>query len=155
MELLLDTQLPPELSWADKIAYLAWKINQNGGVKPEDIEVRHIFEPGRYVREFELPGNFVFIGRTHRKGHLIELLRGSAKLITTKGTTVHRAIDRMSTLPGFQTVAYTLEPCLVRSVHLNQLECRDVAELEDEYFEPVQPLLVRGQGVQEQLKWLD
>jgi hypothetical protein len=149
--LLPDTLPPPELSWEDKIAYLAYKISQRGGIKPGDLEIRHIFEPGRYIREFDLPADFVFIGRVHRKGHLIELLRGEAKLITPRGNSLHRAIDRMVTPAGFQTVAYTITPVLCRTIHENPFELRDIAELEDEFFEPVQPVLAKGQGVQEQL----
>lgn len=144
----------PELSWEDKIAYLAWKVSQNGGTKAEDIEVRHIFEKGLYIREFDLPPAFVFFGRIHRKGHLVVLLRGSANLITPQGTTVHHAIDRMMTPANFQTVACTITACLVRSVHPNPNESRNVEELEDEYFAPVQSTLVKGQGIQERL-WLE
>jgi hypothetical protein len=147
----LITQLPPELCWKDKVAYLAWKISQNGGMKAEELEVRHIFWPGLYIREFELPGDFIFIGRVHRKGHLVELLRGSVTVITEKGNRTFHAVDRISTEPGFQTVAHIITPSLVRSIHENPFELRDVEQLEDEFFEPVQPLLVRGQGIQELL----
>jgi hypothetical protein len=132
---------------------LAWKIRQVGGYQVEDFEVRHIFHPGRYVREFDLPADFIFIGRVHKKGHLVELLRGRTELITEKGTTVHNAIDRLMTVPGFQTVIHTLTPITACSIHANPNEIRDIEELEDEFFEPVAPLLMRGQGVQEQL-WL-
>ena len=145
--MLQHTLLQPELSWQDKIAYLAWKISQNGGVRPEDIEVRHIFEPGRYIRELELPAQFVFIGNKHKQGHLVELLQGSAKLITDKRSTVYHAIDRIVTPVGFTMVAYTITSCLVRSIHLNPNESRDVEQLEAEHFEPVQSLLVHGKDV--------
>lgn len=141
----------PELPWNDKIAYLAWKISQNGGVKAEDLEVRHIFKKGLYIREFSLPAKFIFIGRVHRKGHIVELLEGKINVITEQGTTTYSAGNSIRTPAGFQTVAYTLEPCLVRSIHENPLESRNVEELEDEFFEPVQPVLARGQGIQERL----
>jgi hypothetical protein len=148
---LLSVLHRPELSWADKVAYLAWKISQNGGVQANDIEVRHIFESGRYIREFELPGNFLFIGRVHKVGHLLELLIGEVDVITETNRVTHHAISRMVTPAGFQTVAFIREPSLIRSIHLNEFERRDVEELEDEYFEPVQPVLLRGQAIQERL----
>lgn len=141
----------PELSWSDKVAYLAWKISQNGGMKPEEIEVRHIFEKGLYIREFELPQDFIFIGRIHRKGHLVELLKGKIQVRTETAVMTFSAIDRIHTAAGSQIVAYTLAPCLVRSVHVNEFELRDVEELEDMYFEPVQPVLLRGQRIQQEL----
>lgn len=141
----------PTLPWAEKIAYLAWKISQNGGMKADELEVRHIFKKGLYVREFNLPAHFIFIGRVHRKGHVVELLEGKANVITEQGTTTYSAGNSIRTPPGFQTVAYTLEPCLVRSVHENPAESRNVEELEDEFFEPIQPVLSQGQSIQERL----
>jgi hypothetical protein len=154
MESLQPTPPRPDLPWADKIAYIAWTMRQNGGYKVEDFEVRHIFQPGRYIREFELPADFLFIGRVHRKGHLVELLSGSLKLITERGSTVYSAIDRMVTAPGFQTVLRTFTPIVARCVLANPNELRDIDELEDEFFEPAETVLVRGQGIQEQL-WLE
>jgi hypothetical protein len=142
----------PDLSWSDKVAYLAWKISQNGGAKSDDFEVKHIFEKGIYIREFELPEKFVFIGRVHRKGHMVELLYGSANLITERGSKTYSAIDRIKTPAGFQTVAYTLTPCIVRSVHENPSESRDILELENEFFGPVQPILDRGSQVMQSLQ---
>lgn len=155
MELLLPILHQPDLSWAEKVAYLAWRFREAGGRVEADFEVRHIFEPGRYIREFELPGDFLFIGRVHRRGHLVELLRGRAVLITGAGNSLHSAYEIMETPPGFQTVARTLTPVVARSIHVNPRELRDVEELEDEFFEPAELTLVKGQGIQERLqRWL-
>jgi hypothetical protein len=152
MESLLAIPHRLDLSWADKVAYLAYKISQNGGAKAEDIEVKHIFQKGLYIREFQLPEKIVFIGRVHTKGHVVELLYGSVNLLTEQGTKAYSAIDRISTPPGFQSVVYTLTPCLVRTLHDNPSECRDVLELENEFFGPIQPVLDRGEQVTQELQ---
>lgn len=141
----------PDLPWTDKVAYLAWKISQNGGIHPGEIEVKHIFREGLYIREMTLPADFIFIGRVHKKGHVVELLEGSANLITAKGTNTFHAVDRINTPAGFQTVAVTLTPCLARTVHENPSNSRNVDELELAFFEPAEPMFERGAKIMQEL----
>ena len=143
--------IPPQandLPWQDKIAYLAWKLRESGkGVGPESIPLNHRFEPGRYVREMALPAGVVFIGRAHKKGHIVLLVSGTARLITCGGFTVHTGPDAMMSQPGFAMVAYTQTPVIARTIHPNPSGSRDIEALEEEFFEPAEALLSRGEQV--------
>jgi hypothetical protein len=139
------------MSWPDTVAYLAWRMSLNGS-GPEAFEVKHIFRKGMYVRQFELPANFLFISRPHLRGHRLQLLDGTAELIFSREKKVtYTAFAQIDTESGFQGVAYTQTPCLVQSCHLNLEECRDVEVLEDKFFGPIEPVLLRGEQVAQRL----
>jgi hypothetical protein len=151
----IEVMCRPDLSWQDKISYLAWKIRERGGAKPEDIPLRHIFEAGRYIREMTLPGGFLFIGRPHLKGHIVLLVSGSATVFRPDlGPTRYVAPDAMLTRPGFQMVAHIHSPSVVRTIHDDWTGNENIEELEDEIFAPAEPVLLRGQAVQERLQKL-
>lgn len=142
----------PQLSWADKIAYLAYKLSSTSGVKPEDMPVKHLFVPGRYIREFTLPADFLFIGRVHRQGHIILLCEGKAKLFLDQNVfTVHQGPDAVMSAAGYQTVAHTLTEVRVRTIHPNPENLQDVQELEERFFGPIQPVLDRGEQIMQGL----
>lgn len=140
----------PDLSWKEKVAYLAWKLHEG----PATVQpgLAHRFEPGRYIREMSLPAGTVFIGRVHKVGHLLVLLRGKARLISEEGSRDYSAVDMLQTPSGFQTIAYTLTSVLAQTVHANPAELRDIEELEDEIFEAAELTLVRGKEVAMQLQ---
>lgn len=150
MESSLDILRRPDLSWADKLAYLAYEMSQEAAAA---VTVRHIFVKGLYIREIALSADVVLVGRVHVKGHRMDLMYGALDLITETATVLHKAPDSMFSESGYQTVLHTLTPCICRTVHLNPSEVRDVSVLESEFFEPAGPVLERGaQVVQELLK---
>lgn len=148
MELSLDILRQPNLSWADKVAYLAYEMSQEAA---EAVTVRHIFVKGFYIREIALSADVVFVGRVHIKGHRMDLLYGALELIIEKATVLYKAPDSIQSEPGYQTVLHTLTPCICRTVHENPNELRDVSVLEAEFFEPAGPVLERGAQVVQEL----
>lgn len=153
MESLLPTLLLPELSWADKVAYLAWRLHSDEGIT--QMPLRHTFEPGRYIREIEIPAHCVFIGKVHRAGHLMVLVKGELVLITKQGSVSHRAPSMVQSWPGYQTVLYTLCPVVGQTVHENPDDSQNISQLEARIFEPVGPILARGEQVARGLQiWL-
>jgi hypothetical protein len=156
MESLSLTQHLPDLSWADKVAYLAWKFRELapflGG--EDSIPVTHSFEPGVYIREMCIPGDRLFIGRTHIKGHFCELVSGRLILYLEHGSLEYEAPAAIKTTPGFQTVLRTITPCLVRTIHQNPDNSQDLAELELDAFQPTEPILQRGEQIAAELRGL-
>lgn len=144
MESLQPILRLPDLAWKDKIDYLAWRMRLDGGKGPEATPVRHLFLPGRYIREMDLPAGHLFIGRVHRKGHIMLLCEGVVHLITEHSFTVYTGPDAVMSTPGYQTVCQIIRSSRVRTIHPNPGEERDTEKLEREIFEPVEPALERG-----------
>ena len=145
----------PAISWNDRIAYLLHKFMEQPQI---ECPVKHIFEDGKYIREMTIPAQTLFIGRTHRHGHVVELLSGSAVHITPEGRFPVSAPFTVTTRPGYQMVAFIETPVLCRSIHPNPSDSRDVDTLELDAFEPVDNLRAIGRQVEIELegaKWLD
>jgi len=149
MELSLSILRRPDLSWSDKVAYLAWTLSQAKG--PEQPPIRHLFLEGLYVREILMSADTYLIGRVHKEGHVLELIYGALEVFTEEGVTLHKAPDGMQTTPGFQIVLHTLTPCLARSVHQNPDNCHDIDLLETKIAEPSAPVLERGRQLAQEL----
>lgn len=156
-ELALISSAPSRLSWSDKIAWWAAKIAAVDGamVEADDFNVRHSFKGVWYIREFDLPADHFFIGRTHLQGHIVKLIRGSTFLYVPEGPPLRYCAPAMiHTVPGFQTVAHTITEITAQSWHLNPDGIRDIDELESEYFGAPSVVLERGaQLIQEALIW--
>lgn len=155
-EQALMNMAPAQYSWPDKVAWMAAKIAPQEGaiVEADDFNVRHSFKGVWYIREFELPADFIFIGRKHLQGHIVKLLKGSSFLITPTETLRYCAPAMIHTKSGFYTVAHTITPILAQSWHLNPDGLRDIDELESLYFEAPLITLQRGaQLIQEALTW--
>jgi hypothetical protein len=157
MNQLVALDQHPELSWGDRIALFAYKISQQQGAKTSEDDaynLKHMFRGEWYVREMELPGGFVFVGRIHKQGHMVKLLEGSASVRTEFALRRHYAPDTIHTVPGFQMVAYAHTNILAQSWHFNPQGIRDISELEDEFFGNPSAVLQRGEQLaQEKLSW--
>ena len=138
-----------DLSWSDKVAYLAYTLSQVEG--PALPPIRHLFVKGLYVREILMPADMYLIGRVHKEGHVLELVYGALEIFTEKGVTLHKAPDGFKSTPGFQMVLHTLTPCLGRTTHPNPDECRDINVLENRIAEPSAPVLARGKQLTQEL----
>jgi hypothetical protein len=149
MELSQLIQLLPSWSWKEKVAYLAWKLREKGGTG--EMPVRHLFEEGRYIREMIIPAEFLFIGRVHKVGHLVQLLKGEVQLIFPDRSERRVAPDEMHTVPGFQTVFFTLTPVIGRTVHPNDDGLRNIDVLEDEIFERPEGVLALGERLSQEM----
>lgn len=149
MELSLNILRRLDLSWSDKVAYLAYVLGQVEG--PATPPIRHLFIPGFYLREILMPADMILIGRVHKEGHPLELIYGALEIFTEQGVTLHKAPDGFTSKPGFQMVLHTLTPCLGRTAHPNPDECRDINVLESRIAEPSAPVLERGRQLAQEL----
>lgn len=148
-----------DMPWGDRVALLAHAVQAMPGatVEQDDFDVRHMFKELWYVREFDLPASSIFIGRSHRLGHIVKLLSGRVVLVLEDHRLEYVAPAVIQTVPGFQTVCYALTDITAQSWHFNPEQYRDIERLEDEHFGSPTAVLERGETLansQENVKWL-
>lgn len=140
----VDTILTaPELSHAEKIAYLVRKL---GSLPQVDCPLKHYFAPDVYLREIFMPAGAVVIGKIHKTEHFNLIEKGSVSIIHADGTTEKLiAPHTFVSKPGVQKVLYIHEDCIWRTIHVTSE--RDLERLEAELIEPdpSYPLLDRSQ----------
>lgn len=136
-----------DLSWADRAALLAYQVSQhpNAITDPDDFSVHHMFRGEWYIREFSMPAGTIFVGRIHRHGHIVKLIRGKVLLATENGKREFSAPAVIHTTAGFITVCVMLTDMTAQSWHFNPDGCRDVEELEAEHFGSPFAILQRGE----------
>lgn len=137
----------PNLSWKDRIAYLAFMLHAEG-IEPV---LRHQFENGWYIREIEIPGDTIFIGREHLEGHMVELAQGKVIHI---GPDFRRPVEApfvLHTRPGYQMVCYAITDVIGRTLHHNPDNIKDIEVLERRIFGSPQDVLDRGRLVAERV----
>jgi len=135
-----------DLQWGDRVALLAYEMRMQPAalVEQDSFGVRHMFKHEWYIREFDLPAGITFVGRIHKHGHIVKLLKGSASLIMEDREQIFHAPSVIHTVAGFQTVCFTITDITAQSWHFNPDGCRDIDELEDEHFGSPIAMLERG-----------
>lgn len=139
-------ELPTDLSWKEKVALLT--VRSLDGLPQMGTSLNHIFEPGKYIREMRVPAGCIVTGREHVIGHKLQLMEGSAVLFAPDGNVEFHAPAEIETTQGFVAVAYAITDIVVRTVHPNPLEWRDVTDLENVWFAPAQPMIEEGKRLQ-------
>jgi hypothetical protein len=142
--------LETELSWAEKVAFLASRFQ--GMDDQKECPVKHSFKPGWYVREMTIPADTIFIGRTHRHGHICRLVSGTVALLNEGGEVRLEAPHEITTAPGYQMVLHALTDVVGRTYHANPTESRDVAALEAEAFHPAEDVFTLGRDVERRVQ---
>lgn len=140
------------MSWAEKVALVGVQMKEN--LPSVDTPVRHIFEPGVYIREITIPAGVLFVGRAHRYGHKLRMLEGRCRLIGPDGSTVIEPPYEMATYPGFLMVLETYEHHVGRTYHPNPDECRDTDLMERLIFQSAKAMHQLGQSVQRKIREL-
>lgn len=141
--------LPSQLSWSDKVALLTYRFMQR---EQEETGLHHLFQDDLYIREVRIPAGTLIVGRIHKIGHEMELLKGQVILIGPDGFSHGvQAPEKVHTGPGFQMVCFTLSDVIARTIHPNADQNRDIAELEAEFFEDPAKLIERGEQIERKL----
>lgn len=98
-----------------------------------------------------MPAETLFIGRVHRLGHICQLLEGDVILIHLEGEREgFHAPSQIMTLPGYQMVVYAVTDIVVRTVHPNPTDERDISKLEADIFEPAESVRALGASLHAQ-----
>jgi hypothetical protein len=138
-------QVPEHLTWKEKVAFVAYQISL---LPQTEAPVEHLFAPGVYIREMQIPAGMLFVGRAHRYGHLCQLVKGSIIMITPNGKIRLDAPAQIMSTPGYHMVLYSITDVVGRTVHGNVAECTDVKGMEDDIFESADELIALGRSLQ-------
>ena len=144
--------LHANLTWPEKVAYLAARFQGITDMGKDDCPVTHSFVPGFYVREMLIPADTLFIGRAHRHGHRCELVSGSIVHIAEDGEVVRDAPFEVTTQPGYQMVLRALTDVIGRTYHPNPTESRDLTALEADAFHPAEEVFSLGRDVERRVE---
>jgi quercetin dioxygenase-like cupin family protein len=99
-------------------------------------EAAHHFAPGMYGREFSMPAGMVVVGKTHKHGHLMMVLKGRATVVDEFGRYEVSAGFIQASRPGAKRVVYAHEDTTFVTVHLNPTDTEDLDVIEAEHIEP-------------------
>lgn len=99
-----------------------------------ELEPRHLFAPGMYVRTLPIPAGSVVVGKMHRHSHPVMLTKGETTILTDKGMERITAPHVWVSEPGAKRVLYTHTDCEFTTVHLNPNDETDLDKIEAEHI---------------------
>lgn len=94
------------------------------------IEVKHHFAPGVYMREIFIPRGTTLTGKIHKTEHLNILSQGTLAVWTEDGMKVLKGSSVIKSAPGIKRVGFAHEDSVWITVHSNPTEERDVLKIE-------------------------
>lgn len=121
-----------------------------------ELEVKHYFVPGAYIRELRVPKGVVLVGKIHKYKQFHWLMTGELEVSIGDKIERLRAPCVMITEAGSKRVARALEDTVWMMIHgtnetdLDKIEDHFIAKSEDEWLEfcrkePELPLLDKQQ----------
>lgn len=99
-------------------------------------EAVHHFAPGMYGREFAMKAGMVVVGKIHKHGHLMMVVKGRATVVDEFGRYEVAAGFVQSSRPGAKRVVYAHEDTTFVTVHLNPADTDDLVQIEADHIEP-------------------
>lgn len=101
-----------------------------------ELEPRHQFCDGMYVRTLAIPAGTIVVGKIHRHEHPVMLIKGRARINTDRGMETISAPHVWISQPGAKRALVALEDCEFTTVHLNPDNTRDLDAIEARVIEP-------------------
>lgn len=95
-----------------------------------ELEVRHHFAPGVYMRELHIPKGVTLTGKIHKTEHLNILSQGKLSVWTEDGMKTLTASTVIKSQPGIKRVGFAHEDSVWITVHHNPSEEREPEKLE-------------------------
>lgn len=94
-----------------------------------ELEVRHHFAPGVYVRELRIPAGTCLTGAVHNTEHLNICVKGRLRVVsTTMPDSIVEGYTIFTSPPGTKRAAYVEEDTVWLTVHVT--EETDIGKLE-------------------------
>jgi hypothetical protein len=111
----------------------AMTLAQSTGEAPkcdlnEVFPVRHIFSPGAYAREMQLPMGHWITGKIHKHAHLNFVTKGRVAVVTEDGVSFITAPYTFVSSVGTKRLVLVLEPTTWTTVHVT--DKTDLEEIE-------------------------
>ena len=98
------------------------------------LETRHTFAPGIYIREMVVPKDTIVIGKVPKTEYLNIVSKGAMSVATEAGMKRFEASDVVRTKPGLKRAAQAHEDSVWVTIHQNPTNERDIDKLEDMLF---------------------
>ena len=96
------------------------------------IELKHLFSDGLYLREVFIPAGTLLTGKIHREQHLVVVSQGYMSVWTEgKGSEMVVAPSTFVSQPGTRRVGYAYEDTVWTTVHPNPQNETDIEKLEE------------------------
>ena len=97
----------------------------------DDMEYRHFFAPGLYVRELTVPDGMAFTTMIHASENIAFLMKGAITVYTEKGLERFEAPHMMVTKIGTKRAMTTHGEVIFTTAHHNPDNITDIDELVD------------------------
>lgn len=127
---------PPETTSREQIMRLQEAMLPVQTAMPEAV---HHFAPGMYGREFSMPAGMVVVGKIHKHGHIMMVVKGRATVIDEFGRYEVSAGFIQASQPGAKRVVYAHEDTTFVTVHINPSDTQDLQVIEADHIEPESP----------------
>lgn len=105
-------------------------------IRCEQPQPEHIFHPGWYERRLLVPAGMVIVGKIHRHDHPVGVIRGHAVIVSEFGRDEVRTGYWALSRAGVKRVVLAIEDTLFVTLHRNESNTRDLAQIEAEHIEP-------------------
>lgn len=98
-----------------------------------EIETRHYFADGMYIREMRCKAGTAIVGKVHKREHFFILLTGDMTLVSDGKRERVKAPRIMVASPGMKRVGYAHEDSICLNVH--RTNSTDLEQIEYELIE--------------------
>lgn len=105
-------------------------------IECEQPEPEHRFHPGWYERRLLVPAGMLIVGKIHRHAHPVGVIYGRAVVISEFGRDIVSTGYYAVSPAGVKRVVLALEDTLFFTLHRNDSDTHDVAQIEAEHIEP-------------------
>jgi hypothetical protein len=104
-----------------------------------DVNTKHYFGPGIYIREVTMPAGATVIGKPHRKEHMCVMLQGRMIIIDAQGNQKELVAPLTFVGGAGRKVAYILETTVFQNILAT--DETDIEVLENMLVDNTQPML--------------
>ena len=98
-----------------------------------EVETRHYFADGTYIRELILPAGCALVGKVHKREHIFILLKGDMSIVCDGQRSRIKAPNIFVSKPMVKRAGYAHEDSICVTVH--RTDSRDLDEIERETIE--------------------
>lgn len=155
MQSTVDTQAPAaEISFVPPIDSLPCEVRADepptkfslenirrlqaevGRMPQLQMQLKHHFAPGVYVRELVIPAGAVVVGKMHATEHISIMSKGRMVVVTEEGQKTIEAPCTLVAPRGTKRAVYALEETVFINVHPNPTNETDLDKLEKIFIIP-------------------
>lgn len=125
-----------DIPLSQKVENLLAQVEQMPQV---DVNTKHYFGPGIYIREVTMPAGSTVIGKPHRKEHMCVMLQGRMIIIDAEGNQKELVAPLTFVGGAGRKVAYILETTVFQNILAT--DETDIEVLENMLVDNTQPML--------------